>query len=47
MAFISIIETERPSLLDYVEGVAKADIGLMNVDPQGTVKVTFCHGEMP
>lgn len=35
--FLSIIQIEL-SLLDNAEGVAKADIGLMNVDQQGPVK---------
>ena len=32
MFFLSIIQTECPSILDYTEVVAKAVIGLMNVD---------------
>ena len=42
MFFLRIIHSECPSLLDYAEGVAKAGIGLMNVDQQGTVKATVC-----
>lgn len=31
MFFLRIIDSERPSLLDYVEGVSKPSIGLINV----------------
>ena len=31
-----------PSLLDYVKGVAKAGIGLMNVGQQGILLVILC-----
>ena len=43
--FLSIIQIEL-FLLDNAEGVAKADTGVMNVDQQGTVKVTLCYQEM-
>ena len=33
--------------MDYAKGVAKADIGLKNVDQQATDKVTLCHWETP
>ena len=33
--------------MDYAEGMAKAGIVLMNVDQQGTGKVTLCHWELP
>lgn len=36
-----------PLPLDYAEGVTKAEIGLMNIDQQGTVKVTHCCLETP
>ena len=39
---LGIIQIEFPSLLGYAEGVAKGGIGLVNVDQQGTDKVTFC-----
>ena len=43
MFFLRIIHSEHPSLLDYVRGVAKAGIALMNVDHQGKFKVILCH----
>ena len=47
MFFLSIIQTEFPSLLYYTESVVKADIELVNVGQQRTVKVTLCHWETP
>ena len=47
MFFLTIIHTERSSLLDYEEGVAKVDIGLKNVDQQGIFMVILCHQETP
>lgn len=32
--------------MESIEGVAKARIGLMNVDEEGTEKVTLYHQEM-
>ena len=40
--FLTIIHTERSSLLDYEEGVAKADIGLKNVGQREIFKVILC-----
>jgi hypothetical protein len=39
--FLEIMQREGPSLLEYVEGMAKADIGLMNTDQQGLGKGIF------
>ena len=38
---LDITQKEGPSLLEYVEGMAKADIGLMNTDQQGLGKGIF------
>ena len=45
MFFLNLIQTEHLSLWEYAESVAKADIGLMNVDQPGTFKVILCHQE--
>ena len=47
MFFLSIIQTEHPSLLDYAESVTMVDIGKINVDQQGTFKVILCRWESP
>ena len=47
MFFLTIIHTEHSSLLDYEEGVAKADTGLKNEDQQGIFMVILCHQETP
>ena len=33
----------KSSLLECMEAVAKAGIGVMNADQQGSGKVTLCH----
>ena len=40
MFLLKITKIEGLNLLDYVEDVAKADIGPMNVDQQKTNKAT-------
>lgn len=40
-------KTEGHSYLEYAEGVAKADTGLMNVDQQGTDKVILVQEMTP
>ena len=47
MFFLSIIQMDCPSFLDYTEGVAKVDIELMNIEQQETVKVTLFHQKTP
>ena len=42
-----MIKIEVLNLLDYVEDVAKASIGPMNVDQQKTDKATQHHQETP
>ena len=47
MLFLRIVYSQHPSFLDYVEGVAKAGIGLVNVGQQGIFMVLLCHWETP
>ena len=47
MIFLRIIYSEDPSLLVYVEGVANAAVGLMNVGQRGIFRVTLCHWKTP
>ena len=44
---LGMIKVDSLNLLEYVEDVAKADIGPMNVDQQETNKATFYHQEVP
>ena len=44
--FILEMNQTEPSLLEYIEGVAKAGIGIINTNQQGSGKVTLCHWEM-
>lgn len=39
--FLSIIQAERPSFLNYAKGMTKLGIRLMYVDLHGTVKETL------
>lgn len=43
---LQIIWAEDPSLLEYTEGITKADIGLMNEDQQGICKLTIWQQEI-
>ena len=38
--------SEHPSLLDYVEGMAKAGIGLVKIGKQGLGQAILCHQEL-
>ena len=47
MLLLGMNQTEILPLLDYIEDVAKAYTGPMNVDPTGTSKETLYNWETP
>ena len=46
MFFLSIIQSECLSFLDYAQGMAKFGIGLMNADKQETFNAILCIGKL-